>query len=209
MKTLLYLQASPRAERSHSRKVADAFVQAYLRANPDDKVVTVDLFKMALPAFDGVAVQAKYSILHGQKFSAEEAAAWQGIESVIAQFKAADKYLLAVPMWNFGIPYRLKHYIDIITQPGYTFSFSPSEGYKGLVIGKPVCVVYARGGDYSKGSPAEGFDQQTRYLEQALGFIGFAGIQSIAVEPTLAAPELFGEREVSALAKAQSLAATF
>lgn len=209
MKTLLYLQASPRAERSHSRKVADAFVKAYLRANPDDKVVTVDLFKMALPAFDGVAVQAKYAILHGQKFSAEEAAAWQAVETVIAQFKAADKYLLAVPMWNFGIPYRLKHYIDLITQPGYTFSFSPSEGYKGLVTGKPVCVVYARGGDYAKGAPSEGYDQQTRYLEQALGFIGFAGIQSIAVEPTLAGAEIFGAREAAALAQAQALAGTF
>ena len=51
-------------------------------------------------------------------------------------------------MWNFGIPYILKHYIDLIVQPGLTFSFSPSEGYKGLVTGKPVTVVYARGGAY-------------------------------------------------------------
>lgn len=209
MKTLLYIQASPRAERSHSRKVADAFVKAYLRAHPEDKVVTVDLFKTDLPAFDGVAVQAKYAILHGQKFSAEEAAAWRAVEAVIAQFKAADKYLLAVPMWNFGIPYRLKHYIDVITQPGYTFSFSPSEGYRGLVTGKPVCVVYARGGDYAKGSPSEAYDQQTRYLEQALGFIGFADIRRIAVEPTLADAELLATRETAALSQAQALAGAF
>lgn len=60
-------------------------------------------------------------------------------------------------MWNFGIPYRLKQYIDILVQPGYTFSYSPEQGYTGLV-NKPAAVVYARGGDYSsKEAAGEGF----------------------------------------------------
>jgi putative NADPH-quinone reductase len=32
-------------------------------------------------------------------------------------------------MWNFGIPYKLKHYIDVLTQPGQTFNFDPTTGY--------------------------------------------------------------------------------
>ena len=56
----------------------------------------------------------------------------------IEQFVNADKFLLAIPMWNFGIPYRLKQYLDVILQPGYTFSFSPETGYSGLVTGKPA-----------------------------------------------------------------------
>ena len=24
-------------------------------------------------------------------------------------FKSADKYIVSLPMWNFGIPYKLKH----------------------------------------------------------------------------------------------------
>ena len=41
------------------------------------------------------------------------AADGESVETLIADFTAADKYVLATPMWNFGVPYRLKHYIDL------------------------------------------------------------------------------------------------
>jgi len=185
MSTLLYIQSSPRGQRSKSITVADAFVETYKQKHPDDKIVTLNIFKEKLPAFDGLTVQAKYTILHGQKHSKEELQAWKKVEKIIEQFKSADKYVLAVPMWNFGIPYRLKQYIDILVQPGYTFSYSPETGYKGLLTGKPLLAVYARGGEYPAGNPAEAFDMQTKYLQLILGFIGFTNIRSVIVEPTL------------------------
>ena len=75
MSRVLYIQASPRGERSYSISVADAFVSAYKAANPRDEIMTINLFKKDLPAFDGLAVQAKYTILHGLKHSNEELAA--------------------------------------------------------------------------------------------------------------------------------------
>lgn len=209
MSKLLYIQASPRIERSHSIAVADAFVSAYKEANPKDEVVTMNLFKKDLPAFDGLTVQAKYTILHGLKHSPEELEAWKRVEEIIAEFKSADKYALAVPMWNFGIPYRLKQYLDIIVQPTYTFSFSPKEGYKGLVLGKPVFVSYSRGGAYEKGTPAEAFDLQTKYLQLALGFIGFTDIRTLIVEPTLAGPDVAKQKREEAIAKAKEMAKSF
>jgi FMN-dependent NADH-azoreductase len=185
MSTLLYIQCSPRGQRSKSITVADAFVETYKQKHPDDKIVTLNIFKEKLPAFDGLTVQAKYTILHGQKHSKEELQVWKKVEKVIEQFKSADKYVFAVPMWNFGIPYRLKQYIDILVQPGYTFSYSPETGYKGLLTGKPLLAVYARGGEYPAGNPAEAFDMQTKYLQLILGFIGFTNIRSVIVEPTL------------------------
>ena len=185
MSTLLYIQCSPRGQRSKSITVADAFVETYKQKHPDDKIVTLNIFKEKLPAFDGLAVQAKYTILHGRKHSKEELQAWKKVEKIIEQFKSADKYVLAVPMWNFGIPYRLKQYIDILVQPGYTFGYSPETGYKGLVTGKPIVTVYARGGEYPAGSPAEALDVQTKYLQLILGFIGFTNIRPVIVEPTL------------------------
>ena len=185
MSTLLYIQSSPRGQRSKSITVADVFVETYKQKHPDDKIVTLNIFKEKLPAFDGLTVQAKYTILHGQKHSKEELQVWKKVEKVIEQFKSADKYVFAVPMWNFGIPYRLKQYIDILVQPGYTFSYSPETGYKGLLTGKPLLAVYARGGEYPAGNPAEAFDMQTKYLQLILGFIGFTNIRSVIVEPTL------------------------
>lgn len=210
MSKLLYIQASPRAGRSHSMAVADAFVEAYRANNPNDEIVTLDIFKSDLVPFDGLAVQAKYTILHGQKHSQEELNAWKAVEAIIEEFKSADKYIMAVPMWNFGIPYRLKHYIDVIVQPGYTFSYTPEEGYKGLVTGKPIFVAYARGGEYPPGTDYEAFDLQKRYLEVILGFMGFTDIRSIVVEPTLMdGPEVAKAKQESAIEKAKQMAKDF
>jgi len=210
MSKLLCIQASPRGARSHSVAVADAFVEAYRKAHPGDEVATLNVFTAALPAFDGLAVQAKYTILHGQKHTPEEVEAWKAVEAVISEFKSADKYLLAVPMWNFGIPYRLKQYLDVLIQPGYTFSFSPETGYTGLVTGKPAFVVYARGGEYPEGSDAAAFDLQKKYLELALGFMGFTDIRSAVVEPTLmGGPDTAAQKQAAAIAQAREIARTF
>ena len=210
MSKLLYIKASPRVGRSHSLAVAEAFLESYREANPGDKVETLDLFTADLPPFDGLLVNAKYNILHGKPHPAEEAAAWRQAEDIIGRFKAADKYVLATPMWNFTIPYRLKQYIDILVQPTYTFSYSPQEGYKGLVTGKPLFIAYARGGEYLPGTPAEAFDFQTKYLELILGFIGFTDIRRVIVEPTLeGGPEVAQARRQAAIAQARDLAKQF
>ena len=210
MSTLLYIQSSPRGQRSKSITVADAFVETYKQKHPDDKIVTLDIFKEKLPAFDGLTVQAKYTILHGQKHSKEELQAWKKVEKIIERFKSADKYVLAVPMWNFGIPYRLKQYIDILVQPGYTFSYSPETGYKGLITGKPIVTVYARGGEYPTGSQGEALDMQTKYLQLILGFIGFTNIRSVIVEPTLqGSAEAIEARVQKAIDAARKIAEDF
>ncbi|HRU05101.1 MAG TPA: NAD(P)H-dependent oxidoreductase [Candidatus Brocadiia bacterium] len=210
MSKLLYVQASPTPSRSFSIAVAQAFLKAYRAKNPGDEVRVVDLFNTDLPAFDGFTLQAKYAILHGKPHTAQEKAAWQAVESVVADFKSADKFLFAVPMWNFGLPYKLKHYLDVIIQPGYTFSYSPAEGFKGLVTGKPVAVVYARGGAYAPGTVAEAMDMQKKYLELLLGFMGFKDIRNIVVEPTLmGGPETAAAKRAEAVALAEKIAKEF
>jgi FMN-dependent NADH-azoreductase len=210
MSKLLYIKSSPTEERSHSVAVTNAFVDEYAKQNPHDGVVTLNLFKKELPAFDGLALKAKYTILHGLEHTNEELQAWQAVEHVIAEFKAADKYVFAVPMWNFGIPYRLKHYLDVIIQPGYTFSFSPTDGYKGLVTGKRVFAAYARGGEYKDGTAEAAYDYQKKYFELALNFMGLTDIRSVVVEPTLASgPEVAKSKQVAAIADARRLAREF
>jgi FMN-dependent NADH-azoreductase len=207
MSKLLYIKASPRDERSKSIKVADALVAAYRQAHPDDEVVELDVFQADLPGMDGLAVQAKYEILHGGRPTPEQAEAWAAIEAVIEQFTSADKYVIAAPMWNFGIPYRLKLYIDLLLQPTYTFSYSPEEGYTGLVTGKPAAVVYARGGDYSLPETAA-MDLQKPYLELVLGFIGFTDVRSVVVEPTLmGGPDVARQKVDDAIVKAEEIGA--
>jgi FMN-dependent NADH-azoreductase len=203
MSKLLYIEASPRKARSKSIEVSQVFLSEVERAHPSVEVDKLDLWTTELPEFHGDTVDAKYAVLHGLPHTPDQAKAWAQVETVIARFKSADGYLFSVPMWNFGIPYVLKHLIDVIVQPGLTFSFSPTEGYKGLVTNKKAVVVYARGGDYGPATGAESYDLQSKTLGGVLGFIGITDVTNIFVEPTLAAPA-----EVEAtISKAKELAA--
>lgn len=208
MTKLLNIEASPRKQRSKSIAVAKAFLSAYESANVGAEIETLDLWKADIPAFDGDTIDAKYAVLHGQDQSAEQVAAWKAVTDVCEHFKSADKYLLSLPMWNFGIPYKLKHYIDVLTQPGQTFSFSPKEGYSGLVTGKPITVIYARGGAYSQ-DETKSMDFQRPYVEFLLGFLGFTDIKSIVVEPTLGAPDDVSSVEAKAIEEAKAAGSQF
>jgi len=209
MPKLLHLVASPREDRSASTTVARHFVTAYRKQHPGDTVETLDLWQAGLPEFDGPIIDAKYAVLHGQTHTPEQKAAWQVVVDIAENFKSADKYLVSLPMWNFGIPYKLKQYIDILLQPGLTFSFTPGVGYKGLITGKPVLAIYARGGAYGPGTGMESYDAQSTYLKQALGFIGFTDIKEIFVEPTLASPTSKDEAIAASNRKADEIARTF
>ena len=185
MAKLLYIESSPRKKRSASIAVSNAFLNEYRKINPKDEIIIIDLWRKELPRFDGDVIDAKYAILHGEAHSDAQVKAWKKVEEMITEFKNADKYVISLPMWNFSIPYKLKHYIDVLVQPGYTFSFSPEEGYKGLVTGKKMLLIYARGGAYESSSGMDSFDLQTRYMETILQFIGFKNFSSILIEPTL------------------------
>ena len=188
MSKLLYIEASPRKSRSKSIEVAQVFLSELQQAHPTVEIDKLDLWTTELPAFDGDIVDAKYAILRGQAHTPDQAKAWKKVVDVIERFKSPDWYLFSLPMWNFGVPYVLKHLIDVLVQPGQTFSFSPAEGYKGLVTNKRGVAVYARGGDYGPGTGAEDYDLQSKTLSGILGFIGITDVSSIFIEPTLGAP---------------------
>lgn len=186
MATVLYIQASPMNERSYSTRCADAFIEAYRKTHPGDTVKTLKLFDARIPMFDLAAASAKYKIIHGKEHTAEDKKIWDKVVATIEEFKAADKYVIAVPMWNFSIPWRLKQYIDVIVQPGLAFSVDASGNYTGLIQNKKAFICYATGGKYPEGTPGEAYDMQKRYIKLILGFVGITDVKSIAVEPTLA-----------------------
>lgn len=210
MSNLLYIKASPMDRLSYSIAVADAFIDSYKQSHSKDDVKTIELFERPFPEFDFKAASAKYKIMHNKEHTEQDRQIWLKIVSIIEEFKSVEKHVLAVPMWNFSIPYRLKYYIDIIVQPGYTFSVNKDGSYKGLVKNKPIFIAYSRGGEYPPGSGAEPFDLQKKYLELILGFIGFTDIRSVVVEPTLAGgPDVAKQKVAEAIEKAKQMAKEF
>ena len=110
-------------------------------------------------------------------------------------------------MYNHGIPWILKHYIDTITQPGLLFGIDPEKGYFGLLEDKTAVVAYTSG-IYAPGVPPQwGTDFQSNYFNDWLKFGGVSKVHEIRFQPTIfssgGTPD---ERRPSALDEARSLA---
>lgn len=207
MSDLLYVIGSPRQEASESSAIANAYLDEYRRQRPDAVIDVLDLWSEELPPFDGDRAAAKMTVFSGQELTGVEATAWEAVEATFRRFEAADSYLFTVPMWNGGIPWLLKQYIDILTQPGMVFGFDPTAGYSGLMHGRTATVVYTSG-VYSPGAPkAFGSDFHAEYFNDWLTFIGIDQIHEIRFQPTVLTADPDGARR-GALDAARQLAAT-
>ena len=210
MAHVLHIQASPRGDESFSIRVARAFLEAYRESHPGDTVETLDLVARPPVEFRGEAAGAKMRALTGQAPTATQTSAWNQVLQTIRHFKKADKFVLSSPMWNFSIPYHLKHYLDVIVQPRETFRYTETGRVEGLMTGRPCLLVLARGGRYGPGTGGETMDHQWPYLKQILGFIGLARIETIFVEPTAAeGPDVARKVLEAAVAEARRLAPAF
>jgi FMN-dependent NADH-azoreductase len=209
MTRLLYIQGSPRGERSRSGAVADAFLATLAAARADLNVETFNVWEEHLPPFDGRIVEGRYKLLNGLAVDPDQEAGWRAVSATADHFKSFDAYVLATPMWNYGLPYRLKHYIDALTHPGLTFGFTPEGGVAGLVQGRPILCVCSSALPYAADSGLEHLDFQTRYLAEWLGFIGFANPQFITVNPMFGPPEVVEPALAAAVAAAKAAAPSF
>lgn len=143
MTTLLHIECSPRKQRSASLEIARQFIQRYQQNAPDTHVVTLDVWALDLPEFDGPVMDAKYAGLSGVALSDEQRVAWTALKALAAQLHQADVLVFSVPLWNFAIPYKLKHFIDVVSQKDVLFEFSPEHGLRGLLHNKTAVNVYA------------------------------------------------------------------
>jgi FMN-dependent NADH-azoreductase len=180
---LFHLRCSPRAA-SESSAGAEAFVARFREARPNWDIDVMDIWRESLPEFNGDALEAKYSRLSGRTFSDAQRNAFAEIERIAMRFALADRVLISTPMWNFGIPYKLKQWFDLIVQPGLTFRFDPADGYLPLLKNRPTIVILASGSDYVTGMNRGRIDMATPYLREALRFIGVSDVRFALIGPT-------------------------
>ncbi|MDD5108222.1 MAG: NAD(P)H-dependent oxidoreductase [Candidatus Omnitrophica bacterium] len=207
MKKLLHIIATPRREESRTLKVSSSFLKAFTDSHPDWEVEEFDLAKVKLPDLAVKQVNGKYLLLSGKDLTGPFKASWKDILKYIQQFLSADGYLLSTPMWNFSIPYKLKHYLDVIVQPKYLFQYT-NTGVEGLVKNKKMVVVVSRGGDYTS-EPFTSRDHQEPYLRSIFGFVGISDIKFIIAQPMDMGNELQEKRIQVAQGLAKETAKNF
>lgn len=204
MSKVLFVKASPRGDRSASIEVAEAFLTAWRQRHPHASVDELDVWNEDLPPFDGDVLAAKYAGLAGESLSPKQEEAWTKVRALASRFQAADLLLFAVPMWNYGIPYRLKHLFDVVSQKDLLFTFDEN-GQNGMLRSKAV-VVNARGVALGEAFPREIFDHQTTYMATWLKMVGVEDVHQIEVEKTLMGEEPSEDSRAKGRAEAEALA---
>jgi FMN-dependent NADH-azoreductase len=206
MTTLLHISASPRGARSESLGLAETFLDTFRETQPDVRIDTYDLWDGTLPAFGPDAAAAKMAIFTGEEPRGAAGRAWADAVTTFRRFDAADLYLFSVPMWNAGVPYILKQFIDVVSQPGLVYSFDSERGYTGLLRDKKAAVIYTSGVYGSARGPAFGADFQAPYLDDWLRWAGITDIAAIEFRPNLAVadadtPRRYAHEQARDLAK--------
>ncbi|MFE9422469.1 FMN-dependent NADH-azoreductase [Kitasatospora sp. NPDC006697] len=178
MATLLHIDSSVMTDTSVSRELTAAFVREWQAAHPDGTVLRRDLAAAPVPHLDAAGIVAGF--VPADQRTAEQQAAFALREELISELEEADAVVIGAPMYNFSVPSNLKAWIDHVVLAGRTF------GEGSTVAGTPVTVFAARGGSYAPGSPREGHEFTTTYLEKVLSSLLGVSVDTVAAEFTLA-----------------------
>jgi len=193
---ILHITSSSRGSASYSNRVADQVIAELASRNPGATIVTRNVAADPLPHIDDDFVAATRSPQGPQ--TERQRALLAKSDALVDELFAADIVVIAAPMINFTIPSSLKAWIDYVARPGRTFSYSEA-GPKGLVTGKQVIVVGARGGVYA--DAMKPLDFQLPYLKSALGFLGMTDVHALEVDGTAYGPEIADKAVEAAAAK--------
>ncbi|KJY81985.1 FMN-dependent NADH-azoreductase [Vibrio galatheae] len=137
-------------------------------------IIERDLAANPLPLLD---MDVATALRGGDNLSEQQQAALALSDQLIEELKAADRIVIAAPMYNFMVPTQLKNWFDLIARAGVTFSYTET-GPVGLIENKKTTVVTTRGGLH-KDSPRNSIES---YLTTMLGFIGITDVEFVYAE---------------------------
>jgi FMN-dependent NADH-azoreductase len=201
MTQILYLKSSPRGDASHSSRVADHVLDELRNAHPRASVKVRDLTVTPLQHID-----AEYlaGLGKGENLSERQQKCNAVTDELIEELHAADIILIAVAMINFSIPSTLKAWIDHVVKVGRTVRYE-QDGPKGMLTGKKVILVKAKGGVYSN-EAGRARDFVTPYLKHMLGYIGLTDVEMISIEGTLHGEEVAKQAVEDGIARGRAIA---
>ncbi len=175
MKVLYITAHAFNEEGSTSMRASRRFIEEYKMANPNDEVKEINLYQ------DGIDFLSAEDIT--KMFTNQDSK----VMEMAKEFAAADKYVIASPMWNLGTPAILKAYIDYVSYVGITFKYTEN-GPVGLLENKKALYVLSAGGFYSP-QEMQGANFAKNYMETILGFYGIQDVQTMMLEGTNAVDE--------------------
>lgn len=195
MTKILRVESSIKGEASVSRRLTDRITARLEAANSGAEVTLRDLSK-GVPHIDGAWIGAVFTPAEARNAEQAKIAAYS--DALLAEVKAADILVIALPVYNFGVPAPLKAWIDHLARKGETFVYD-EKGPHGLLKNKRAIVALSSDGT-KIGSE---IDFASGYLRHMLGFFGITDVEFVAADQMVFNPEATlkaAEAQVDALA---------
>ncbi len=200
---VLHVIGSPRGERSRSRAIAEYLLDHL----GDAEVEVLDLWATQLPDLDGAMLESRYRLINGHEVDPAFAARWQELRDMVDHLLSFDLWLFSTPMWNFGLPYRLKHYVDCVIQPTMAFTNDAVGAVTCHGTGKSAVIVGSGALDTRPGAELEAMDFAFTHLTQCLRvYFGVAAVHAVRVMPTFGDERAVEDEMIRARAEAAALA---
>lgn len=185
MTNILFVSSSPRGAHSQSSKVAELLIAGIVAEDPAATVTRRDLARDPLPHLDETYLGAVFGPAESHTDEHKRLLALS--DTLVDEVLAADIIVIGSAMINFTVTSTLKSWFDFIARAGGTFRYTEN-GPEGLVKGKRVVVVEAKGGVYSDG-PMKVHDYQQPWIRFILGFLGMTDVEIIQVEGQALGPD--------------------
>lgn len=204
--TLLRIDASVRTDGSVSRELGDIAQHTWQAEHPGTRVVRRDLGLEPLAADLWPTIARISPVIAGRVVPSEEqtpeqrtAVATAG--ELIDELTEAEAVIVATPLYNFGVPQHLKNWIDLVLTDPRLASAGPE-----VLGGRPLILAVARGGGYGPGTPREGWDHATPYLQRIFGDLWGMDVHLTVAELTLAdvTPAMESLRDLAADSRHQA-----
>ncbi|MEM9509687.1 MAG: NAD(P)H-dependent oxidoreductase [Cyanobacteria bacterium P01_E01_bin.35] len=185
MANLLHIDASPRGERSHSRKLTREFVATWKQANPNHSISYRDIGRNPIPHVTEAWIAAAFTPEDKRSHEMQQTLCLS--DELVDELIAADIYVMGIPMYNWSVTSGFKAYIDNIVRINRTWAYIPEENpefpYKPLVHGKKMFVIASRGdGGFAPGERNHQRDFQIPLIKEVFGMLGINDITFITVE---------------------------
>ncbi|MBC7143300.1 MAG: NAD(P)H-dependent oxidoreductase, partial [Rhodobacteraceae bacterium] len=142
MTRILRIESSIKGEASVSRKLTDRLLARLIAAHPGAEVTERDL-SQGVPAIDGAWIGAIFTPADQRTPDQAKIAAYS--DTLLDEVKAADLLVIALPVYNFGVPAQLKSWIDHLARKGETFTYT-DKGPEGLLKNKRAIVALSSDG---------------------------------------------------------------
>ncbi|WP_372874502.1 FMN-dependent NADH-azoreductase [Pseudomonas sp.] len=184
MTTLLHIDASARSDRSLSRKLSQAFVEAWVERDDNTQVITRDVGGNPPPFVTEAWIAAVFT--PDEQMTPEKREEIRLSDELIDEIDRADVIVIGTPMYNYGMPASLKSWFDNVIRIGKTFTFDLDRGdypLEPIMGGKKLVILSSRGEfGFGPGGVRENMNHLDTHIQTCAHYLGVNETHVISID---------------------------